>query len=177
MKTIEIYDYETGESIHTFNSNKRKNIESDAIKFLKDNHYNIILQGSVSPLGDNKYWLSYNRDTKEQRKLWYREKELIKEIKPLFREFGYKLSEAERKDYENKGFFCYDLRCDSWDEGYLVVKNAPYNHVGSIITTKDLGLTEEKTFIHQNIVEKKFKEMPYEEFKKIKYQELDNELT
>lgn len=177
IKTIEIYDYDTGESIYTITSNKRKNFDTDVIKFLKDNHYNIILQGKISPLGNNVYWLSYNRDTKEQRKLWFREKELTKEIKPLFHEFGYRLSKEERKYYEDKGFFCYDLRCDSWDEGFLIVKNAPYNHIGSIITTKDLELTEEKTFINQNIVEKEFKEMPYEEFKKIEYQELNHELT
>lgn len=149
----------------------------DVIKFLKDNHYNIILQGKISPLGNNVYWLSYNRDTKEQRKLWFREKELTKEIKPLFHEFGYRLSKEERKYYEDKGFFCYDLRCDSWDEGFIVEKNVLINHVGCIITNKDLGLTEEKRYIELSTLEKGFNEMPYEEFKKIEYQELNNELA
>lgn len=177
IKTIEIYDYDTGESIHTITSNKRKNFDTDVIKFLKDNHYNIILQGKISPLGNNVYWLSYNRDTKEQRKLWFREKELTKEIKPLFHEFGYRLSKEERKYYEDKGFFCYDLRCDSWDEGFIVEKNVLINHVGCIITNKDLGLTEEKRYIELSTLEKEFNEIPYEEFKKIEYQELNNELA
>ncbi len=109
--------------------------------------------------------------------MWYREKELTKEVKPLFHEFGYRLSKEERKYYEDKGFFCYDLGCDSWDEGFIVEKHCTVNNIGSIITTKDLGLSDENSFVNQSVVDEKFEEMPYDEFKKIQYQELNNEFT
>ena len=80
MKTIEIYDYDTNKPKFTIQTRKTKNIQSEVIQFLKQKKFNLILQGKVIPnITENIYWLAYNKDTKENIKLWYREKEIIKE--------------------------------------------------------------------------------------------------
>ena len=88
MKTIEIYDYDTNKPKFTIQTRKTKNIQDDVIKFLKDKKYSLILQGKVIPnIETNLYWLAYNKATKESIKLWYREKENIKEKSYKYEEF------------------------------------------------------------------------------------------
>jgi len=80
MKKIEIYNYDTNETFAIIETNKRKNLQSEVINYLKSNNYNLILQGRVVPnVEADVYWLSYNKQTNEQIKLWYRELIKLKE--------------------------------------------------------------------------------------------------
>lgn len=74
MKKIEIYNYDTNETFAVIETRK-KNLQKEAIDFLKRNNYRLILQGKVTYDYADVYWLSYNPETKEQLKLWYRELE------------------------------------------------------------------------------------------------------
>ena len=59
MKTIEIYDYDTNKPKFTIQTRKTKNIQNDVIKYLKDQKYNLLLQGKVTPNIEEKiYWLA-----------------------------------------------------------------------------------------------------------------------
>ncbi len=58
------------------------------------------------------------------------------------------LSKEERKELEDKGLFCYDLR--STDSGGwigTIEKTVVVNNVGSIITDKKLPLESKNSFI------------------------------
>ncbi len=74
MKKIEIYNYDTNETFAIIETRK-KNLQKEAIDFLKRNNYRLLLQGKVTYNYADVYWLSYNPETKEQLKLWYREVE------------------------------------------------------------------------------------------------------
>lgn len=74
MKKLEIYNYDTNETFAVIETRK-KNLQKEAIDFLKRNNYRLILQGKVTYDYADVYWLSYNPETKEQLKLWYRELE------------------------------------------------------------------------------------------------------
>lgn len=84
-----------------------------------------------------------------------------------------RLNKEQRKYFEDKGYFCYDMResClygdGGWVERYVLINNC-----GSIITNKDLGLNEKNYAMRLDDLMDNFKEMSYEE-----YQELtkDNE--
>ena len=109
MKTIEIYDYDTNKPKFTIQTRKTKNIQDDVIKFLKDQKYRLIIQGKVIPnIETNLYWLAYNKDTKENIKLWYREKENIKE-KDTFDIIGLRLSNEQRQKLKELGYNTYDI--------------------------------------------------------------------
>lgn len=79
MRKIEIYNYETNEPFAIIETRK-KNIQLEAINYLKLNNYRILLQGKVTSEFADVYWLTYNPNTKEQLKLWYREAEKEKTI-------------------------------------------------------------------------------------------------
>lgn len=74
MKKIEIYNYNTNETFAIIETRK-KNLQKEVIDFLKRNNYRLLLQGKVTYNYADVYWLSYNPETKEQLKLWYRELE------------------------------------------------------------------------------------------------------
>ncbi len=74
MKKIEIYNYDTNETFAIIETRK-KNLQKEAINYLKENNFRLILQGKVTYNYADVYWLSYNPETKEQLKLWYREVE------------------------------------------------------------------------------------------------------
>lgn len=74
MKKVEIYNYDTNETFAVIETRK-KNLQKEAIDFLKRNNYRLLLQGKVTYDYADVYWLSYNPETKEQLKLWYRELE------------------------------------------------------------------------------------------------------
>ena len=76
MKKIEIYDYETNEVFATIETRK-KNLQLEAINYLKQNNFRLLLKGIIDLAiqHQNVYWLSYNSETKEELKLWYREAE------------------------------------------------------------------------------------------------------
>ncbi len=74
MKKIEIYNYDTNETFAIIETRK-KNLQKEAIDFLKRNNYRLLLQGKVTYNYADVYWLSYNPETKVQLKLWYREVE------------------------------------------------------------------------------------------------------
>lgn len=76
MKKIEIYNYETNEVFATIETRK-KNLQLEAINYLKQNNFRLLLQGKIDLASQqqNVYWLSYNPETKEELKLWYREAE------------------------------------------------------------------------------------------------------
>lgn len=75
MKEIEVYDYDSKNTITVLKTNKRKNIQDDVINYLKQLGFNLLLQGKITPDNDSYlYWLAYNKKTGEKRKLWYREK-------------------------------------------------------------------------------------------------------
>lgn len=80
MKKIEIYNYDTHETFAIIETRK-KNLQKEAIDYLKNHNFKLILQGKVTPEVADVYWLSYNIETKEQLKLWYREYEKQKETK------------------------------------------------------------------------------------------------
>lgn len=82
MKKIEIYNYETNETFAIIETRK-KNLQLEAINYLKQNNFRLLLQGKVTPELADVYWLSYNPNTKEQLKLWYREAEKEKTISNL----------------------------------------------------------------------------------------------
>ena len=140
MKTIEIYDYDTNKPKFTIQTRKTKNIQDDVIKFLKDKKYSLILQGKVIPnIETNLYWLAYNKDTKESIKLWYREKENIKE-KDTFDIIGLRLSKEQRQQLKDLGYNTYDIGSDSFNEPDYVSNRIIINHIGTLITTRDLHL-------------------------------------
>jgi len=140
MKTIEIYDYDTNKPKFTIQTRKTKNIQDDVIKFLKDQKYSLILQGKVIPnIETNLYWLAYNKDTKESVKLWYREKENIKE-KDTFDIIGLRLSNEQRQKLKELGYNTYDIGSDSFDEPDYVSNRIIINHIGTLITTRNLHL-------------------------------------
>jgi hypothetical protein len=82
MKKIEIYNYETNETFAIIETRK-KNLQLEALNYLKQNNYRVLLQGKVTYDFADVYWLSYNPNTKEQLKLWYREAEKEKTISNL----------------------------------------------------------------------------------------------
>ena len=140
MKTIEIYDYDTNKPKFTIQTRKTKNIQDDVIKFLKDQKYRLIIQGKVIPnIETNLYWLAYNKDTKENIKLWYREKENIKE-KDTFYITGLRLSNKQRQQLKELGYYTYDIGSDSFNEPDYVSNRIIINHIGTLITTRDLHL-------------------------------------
>lgn len=140
MKTIEIYDYDTNKPKFTIQTRKTKNIQNDVIKYLKEQKYNLLLQGKVTPNIEEKiYWLAYNKETKESVKLWYREKENIKE-KDVFDIIGLRLSKEQRQQLKNLGYNTYDIGSDSFNEPDYVSNKIIINHIGTLITTKDLHL-------------------------------------
>ena len=140
MKTIEIYDYDTNKPKFTIQTRKTKNIQNDVIKYLKDQKYNLLLQGKVTPNIEEKiYWLAYNKETKESVKLWYREKENIKE-KDAFDIIGLRLSKEQRQQLKNLGYNTYDIGSDSFNEPDYVSNRIIINHIGTLITTRDLHL-------------------------------------
>lgn len=140
MKTIEIYDYDTNKPKFTIQTRKTKNIQNDVIKYLKDQKYNLLLQGKVTPNIEEKiYWIAYNKETKESVKLWYREKENIKE-KDAFDIIGLRLSKEQRQQLKNLGYNTYDIGSDSFNEPDYVSNKIIINHIGTLITTKDLHL-------------------------------------
>ena len=76
MKIIEIYDYDTKDTIMSLKTNKKKHIQKDVIDYLKKEGFNLLLQGKITPFSDAYlYWLAYNKNTGKTMKLWYREKE------------------------------------------------------------------------------------------------------
>src|SRR5699024_1569570 len=80
LKTIEIYDNDTNNLKFNIKTRKTKNIQDIIIKILKYKKYSLILQGKViHNIETNLYWLAYKKATKERIKLWYREKENVKE--------------------------------------------------------------------------------------------------
>lgn len=84
MKKIEIYNYDTNDTFMIIETNKRKNLQNEVINYLKANHFNLILQGRVVPnIEEDIYWLAFNKQTKEQFKLWYREIPKEKNISEL----------------------------------------------------------------------------------------------
>ena len=140
MKTIEIYDYDTNKPKFTIQTRKTKNIQNDVIKYLKDQKYNLLLQGKVTPNIEEKiYWIAYNKETKESVKLWYREKENIKE-KDAFDIIGLRLSKEQRQQLKNLGYNTYDIGSDSFNEPDYVSNSIIINHIGTLITTRDLHL-------------------------------------
>lgn len=80
MKLIEIYNYETNKVIDTLKIKKEKNIQKDVIEYLKNKNYSIMLQGSIGINGNNIYWLAHNKLTSENLKIWYREKDFVKDF-------------------------------------------------------------------------------------------------
>ena len=140
MKTIEIYDYDTNKPKFTIQTRKTKNIQNDVIKYLKDQKYNLLLQGKVTPNIEEKiYWIAYNKETKESVKLWYREKENIKE-KDAFDIIGLRLSKEQRQQLKDLGYNTYDIGSDSFNEPDYVSNRIIINHIGTLITTRDLHL-------------------------------------
>lgn len=80
MKKIEIYNYDTNETFAIIETRK-KDLQKEAINYLKNHNFKLFLQGKVTHEIADVYWLSYNAETKEQLKLWYREYEKQKETK------------------------------------------------------------------------------------------------
>lgn len=92
MKTIEIYDYDTNDAIMTLKTNKKKHIQKDVIDYLKNEGFNLLLQGNITPYSDAYlYWLAYNKKTGETMKLWYREKERNNVIEEVEKKDVYEL--------------------------------------------------------------------------------------
>lgn len=79
-----------------------------------------------------------------------------------------RLNNEQRKYFENKGYYCYDMRdsCLYGDDG-TVEKNVLINNCGSLITTKDLGLDEQNYAMRLDDLMDQFKEMSYEEYQNI----------
>lgn len=74
MKKIEIYNYDTNETFAIIETRK-KNLQREVINYLNENNYKLLLQGKITYDYADVYWLSYNPETKEKLKLWYRELE------------------------------------------------------------------------------------------------------
>ena len=72
-------------------------------------------------------------------KLWYREKENIKE-KDTFDIIGLRLSNEQRQKLKELGYNTYDIGSDSFDEPDYVSNRIIINHIGTLITTRDLHL-------------------------------------
>lgn len=84
MKKIEIYNYDTNDTFMIIETNKHKNLQNEVINYLKTNHFNLVLQGRVVPnIEEDIYWLGFNKQTKEQLKLWYREIPKDKNVEKL----------------------------------------------------------------------------------------------
>ena len=87
MKKIEIYNYDTNETFAVIETNKKKYFQKEVINYLKNQNYNLILQGRAVPNVElDVYWLAYNKDTDKNLKLWYRELEKEKTITNLERD-------------------------------------------------------------------------------------------
>lgn len=84
MKKIEIYNYDTNDTFMIIETNKHKNLQKEVINCLKANNFSLILQGRVVPnVEEDIYWLAFNKQTKEQLKLWYREIPKDKNVEKL----------------------------------------------------------------------------------------------
>lgn len=170
MKTIEIYNYDTNETVMTFNTRKSKNIQKAVIDYLKTNNYNFILQGKIIPnVKSDIYWLSYNKNTGQSLKLWYREKEIVKQQEDKYYILDIRLNKEQRQYFESKGYYCYDIRESClYGDGGCIERNVLVNNCGSIITNKDLGLTDRNYAMRLDDLMDNFKEMSYEEYDSIK---------
>lgn len=93
MKKIEIYNRDTNETFDIIETKKIKNIQSDVIKYLHDKNFHLWLQGKVSPLETDIYWLAYNKNTKEELNLWYREYDKEKELSNIDKDVDLELGE------------------------------------------------------------------------------------
>lgn len=93
MKKIEIYNRDTNETFAIIETKKIKNIQSDVIKYLHDNNFHLWLKGKVSPLEVDVYWSAYNKDTKEELNLWYREYDKEKELSNVDKDVDLELGE------------------------------------------------------------------------------------
>ena len=69
------------------------------------------------------------------------------------------LSKEERKEYESKGLYCYDLRdSDFGNKIASIEKHVMVNNIGSMITNKEIKLGKEypndfvdyETFVSKN---------------------------
>jgi len=92
MKKIEIYNYETNETFAVIETRK-KDYQKAVISYLKENNYRLLLQGKVTPELADVYWLSYNPNTKQQLKLWYREFEKEREVSNVDKDVDLELGE------------------------------------------------------------------------------------
>ena len=174
MKTIEIYDYDTNKPFMTITS-KKKHFQKDVISHLENKGFNLLLQGSISPYDNNIHWSAYNPTIKEKINLWYREKELPKYY---ILDINLNFNQELKKKYEDAGYFCYDIQDNGfYDDGSVVVKTAPFNHIGSVITTEDLQLDKDNPFIKLDDFMSKFVEMPYQDFLKITNEDNDYEMV
>lgn len=82
--------------------------------------------------------------------------------------FDIRLNKEQRKFFEDKGYFCYDLResCLYGDGGW-VEKHVLVNNCGSIITNKDIGLNEKNFAVLLDDLMDNYTVMPYSEYKEI----------
>lgn len=103
-------------------------------------------------------------------------KEKQKVNKDKYYILGDRLGKVKRDYYESKGFFCYDLSYDDLDDIIWVQKNVLANHIGAIITTKDINLEKYDGCVELDKITDKFEDMSYEEFCKIEYKENKDEL-
>ena len=71
--------------------------------------------------------------------MWYREKENVKE-KDTFYITGLRLSNKQRQQLKELGYYTYDIGSDSFDEPDYVSNQIIINHIGTLITTRDLHL-------------------------------------
>ena len=55
---------------------------------------------------------------------------------------GLRLSNEQRQKLKEHGYYTYDIRCDSFSDGDYVSNKVIINHIGTLITTKDLHLSD-----------------------------------
>ena len=79
-----------------------------------------------------------------------------------------RLSKEQRKFFEDKGYYCYDMR-DSclYGDGGWVEKHVFVNNCGSIITNKDIGLNERNFAMLLDNLMDNYTPMSYEEYQDI----------
>ena len=75
------------------------------------------------------------------------------------KERGDRLTQKQREYYENKGLYCYDLISEGLRDTY-VRKYGLVNHIGCLITSKELPLTDE---FYTNVEELDLDYVGYEE--------------
>ena len=90
----------------------------------------------------------------------------MKDYKDIKYYITYSLCNKEKEFYRKHNFYVYDLRDHDFDNGSNIELNVLVNNIGSIITTKDLGLKTKDDYIDLDDFQKTAIQMEYADIEK-----------